>query len=109
MTRLTGARTDFAYSSRYGVPVAGGDSQSGPPPGPRLLAAGVLSSSGSQVATVLCATVTSVLIARTIGPRGNGTFALVLTMMAVTGQVAGFGLPTGISYVIARRRWPLAR
>jgi O-antigen/teichoic acid export membrane protein len=80
-----------------------------PQHGPRLLVAGALSSAGAQVVTVISATVTSVLIARTIGPSGNGTFALVLTMTAVAAQVIGLGLPTGISYMVARRRWPLKR
>ena len=47
----------------------------------------------------------SVVLARSIGPSGNGRFALVATLAGLTAMVASLGLTAGITYEVSRRRW----
>ena len=56
---------------------------------------------------LFAAMVTSVVIARSEGPRGTGTFALVYTLVDVTVMVAGLGLSQGITYALSHRLWSL--
>jgi O-antigen/teichoic acid export membrane protein len=49
--------------------------------------------------------VLSIVIARTIGPSGNGRFALLVTLTGFATMVASLGLTAGITYEVSRRRW----
>ncbi len=45
------------------------------------------------------------MIARTIGPSGNGHFALLVTLAGIVGMVVSLGLTAGITHEVSRRRW----
>ncbi len=47
----------------------------------------------------------SIVLARTIGPSGNGHFALLLTLTSIAGMFVSLGLTAGITYEVSRRRW----
>jgi O-antigen/teichoic acid export membrane protein len=73
----------------------------------RGLAFGASAAFVAQIATVVFQAATSVVIARMFGPSGNGSFALIGNLFAAMVLLAGIGLPTGITYVVSRGRWPL--
>src|SRR5919109_918820 len=45
---------------------------------------------------------TSVLIARSVGPTGKGSFDLIIATAALLGMVLSLSLPPGITYVVAQ-------
>ena len=51
----------------------------------------------------------SVVLARTIGPFGNGQFALLVTLTGIAALVFSLGLTAGITYEVSRRRWSVAQ
>jgi len=46
----------------------------------------------------------SILIARSVGPAGKGSFDLVLATAALLGTMLGLSLPPGITYVVAQKK-----
>ena len=58
-----------------------------------------------QGAPLVAAGVLSIVIARTIGPSGNGHFTLLVTLTGFAAMVASLGLTAGITYEVSRRRW----
>jgi O-antigen/teichoic acid export membrane protein len=58
-----------------------------------------------QGGPLLAAAVLSIVLARTIGPSGNGRFALLFTLVGFTSLIASLGLTAGITYEVSRRRW----
>jgi O-antigen/teichoic acid export membrane protein len=62
-----------------------------------------------QGAPLVAAGVLSIVIARTIGPSGNGHFALLVTLTGFAAMVASLGLTAGITYEVSRRRWAVRR
>ncbi len=71
----------------------------------RHLGAGAALSVVVQGGPLIAGAVLSVVIARTIGPAGNGDFALLLTLAGISAMVASVGLTAGITYEVSRRRW----
>lgn len=57
---------------------------------------------GTSVLLIPLGVVSSVLIARTIGPSGKGVFDLIVATAGLLLIVLGFSLPTGVTYVVAR-------
>jgi O-antigen/teichoic acid export membrane protein len=47
----------------------------------------------------------SIVIARTIGPSGNGRFALLVTLTGFAAMFVSLGLTAGITYEVSRGRW----
>jgi O-antigen/teichoic acid export membrane protein len=88
-------------------PVSAATAPSPTTPPKRGLAFGASAAFVAQIATVVLQAATSVVIARMFGPSGNGTFALIGNLFAAMVLLAGIGLPTGITYVVSRGRWPL--
>src|ERR1700716_268594 len=94
--------------SRAGGPVA---TRSAERP-PRHLAAGASINVAAQVATIAAAGITSVAVARLLGPSGTGTLALAVTLVAVSTTVFSLGLRSGVIYRVSRGAWaarPAAR
>jgi O-antigen/teichoic acid export membrane protein len=60
-----------------------------------------------QGGPLLAAAVLSIVLARTVGPSGNGHFALLVTLTGITALVVSLGLSAGITYEVSRRRWPV--
>jgi O-antigen/teichoic acid export membrane protein len=75
----------------------------------RHLGAGAALSVLAQGGPLLAAAVLSVVLARTIGPSGNGRYVLLLTLVGLTSMVVSLGLHSGITYEVSRRRWSVRR
>ena len=73
----------------------------------RHLGGGAALSVVVQGGPLLAAGVLSVVLARTIGPSGNGRFALLVTLTGIASLVVSLGLTAGITYEVSRRRWPV--
>ena len=62
-----------------------------------------------QGAPLVAAGVLSVVIARTIGPSGNGHLALLVTFTGLTAMAVSLGLAAGITYEVSRGRWAVRK
>jgi O-antigen/teichoic acid export membrane protein len=71
----------------------------------RHLGAGAAFSVIADVCTLLAATGLSVVLARTVGPSGNGTFALLSTTINIAVLVVSLGITAGITYQVSHRHW----
>jgi O-antigen/teichoic acid export membrane protein len=71
----------------------------------RHLGAGAALSVFVQGGPLFAGAVLSIVLARTIGPSGNGRFALLATLVGLTSLVVSLGLSSGITYEVSRRRW----
>jgi O-antigen/teichoic acid export membrane protein len=58
-----------------------------------------------QGGPLLAGGVLSIVIARTIGPSGNGRFALLVTLTGFAAMFVSLGLTAGLTYEVSRRRW----
>jgi O-antigen/teichoic acid export membrane protein len=77
---------------------------SGQPPVRRLRAGAVLNAGGQAVAAVAGA-LTTVVVARMLGPDGAGAFAIALTLLALLTTVGAAGLDAGITYLVGSGAW----
>ncbi len=59
---------------------------------------------GAKIVGAMLALVTSVIIARTLGPEGRGAFAAVSALAGIGSQFANLGLQASNSYYLARDR-----
>lgn len=75
----------------------------------RHLGAGAALSVIAQSAPLLAGAVLSVVLARTIGPSGNGRYVLLLTLVGLASMIVSLGLHAGITFEVSRRRWSVAR
>ncbi|MDX6506857.1 MAG: hypothetical protein QOG06_1501 [Gaiellaceae bacterium] len=75
----------------------------------RHLGAGAALSVVAQSAPLLAGAVLSVVLARTIGPSGNGRYVLLLTLVGLASMIVSLGLHAGITFEVSRRRWSVAR
>jgi O-antigen/teichoic acid export membrane protein len=75
----------------------------------RHLGAGAAMSVLAQAGPLFGAAVLSVVLARTIGPSGNGRYVLLATLVGISSMVASLGLHAGITYEVSRRRWSVGR
>lgn len=64
----------------------------------------VLATFGTKMAAAGVGLLTSVLVARSLGPDGRGAFATVMTLAAIGMQFANLGLHSSNSYYLARDR-----
>ena len=75
----------------------------------RHLGAGAAFSLVVQAGPLVAAGVLSVVIARTIGPTGNGRFALLVTLTGIAAMMSSLGLSAGLTHEVSRGRWSVAR
>lgn len=75
----------------------------------RHMGAGAALSVFVQGGPLVAGGVLSIVLARTIGPSGNGKFALLVTLTGITSLVASVGLTAGITYEVSQRRWSVRR
>lgn len=75
----------------------------------RHLGAGAALSVIAQAGPLLAAAVLSIVLARTIGPSGNGHYVLLLSLVGLTSMIVSLGLHSGITYEVSRRRWSVGR
>lgn len=71
----------------------------------RHLGAGAALSVIVQGGPLAAAAALSIVLARTIGPSGNGRFVLLATLAGLTVMVVSLGLSAGIIYEVSRARW----
>jgi O-antigen/teichoic acid export membrane protein len=77
------------------------------PPSRRPLAGGAFAYVGAQAVMLAAATLTSVVIARLLGPSGTGTVTLTITLVGIGSLLFAAGLRSGIVYESSSGRWPL--
>jgi O-antigen/teichoic acid export membrane protein len=75
----------------------------------RHMGAGAALSVFVQGGPLVAGGVLSIVLARTIGPSGNGKFALLVTLTGITALVVSIGLTAGITYEVSRRKWSVRR
>jgi O-antigen/teichoic acid export membrane protein len=71
----------------------------------RHLGAGAALSVVVQGGPLAAAAAMSIVLARTIGPSGNGRFVLLATLAGLTAMVVSLGLSAGIIFEVSRGRW----
>jgi len=74
-------------------------------PAGRHLATGASLNVVAQLVTIGAAGITSVAIARLLGPSGTGTLALAVTLVTLATTLFSLGLRAGIIYRISAGRW----
>lgn len=81
------------------------------PPAPRLrpLTGGAVRAASSQLATAVTGALTTLIIARILGPAGAGVYAIALSLLLGLMTVATLGLQTAVSYVVGAGDWPPRR
>ena len=102
----TNIRRPLRYGQRVSDAVA---SDPTPPAQPRHLGAGAALSVIADMGPLVAAAVLSIVLARSIGPAANGTYALLLTLVNISVLVFSFGLGAGITYEVSRGTWPVRR
>ena len=88
------------YSEPSVTPVPAG-------PAPRRLAGGAFATLAAQVVLVGATTVTSVAVARLLGPSGTGAVALITNLVGMGTLLFGLGLRGGIIYELNSGAWDL--
>jgi len=59
---------------------------------------------GTSIVSIPLVIVSSIVVARALGPEGKGSFELVLATAALMSVALGFSLPAGVTYAVARGR-----
>jgi len=71
----------------------------------RPLRSGAVLMSAAQVATAVTGFLTTVAVARLLGPEGVGAYTVALSLLLVLGVLASLGLENGIAWSVAAGRW----
>lgn len=71
----------------------------------RHLGAGAALSVVVQGGPLAAAAALSIVLARTLGPSGNGRYALLATLVGLTAMLVSLGLSAGIISEVSRGRW----
>jgi O-antigen/teichoic acid export membrane protein len=72
----------------------------------RALGSGAMLASAAQVATALALGLTSVFVARLLGPDGTGAYGVVSSGLVLLITMGSLGLGVGITYSVSHGRWP---
>ena len=80
-----------------------------PPAQPARLRTDVFVTFGGKAATLVLGLLTAVVIARQLGPSGQGTFAVAYSLTLLLAQVGSLGLASANPYFAARERQLLPR
>jgi O-antigen/teichoic acid export membrane protein len=75
----------------------------------RHLGGGAAVSVIADLGPLAAAGVLSIVLARVIGPSGNGEYALLATVVNVAVLVCSLGLSSGITYEVSRANWAVRR
>lgn len=74
-------------------------------PPARPLTGGAVMSATSRVTVALTGALTTIFVARLLGPDGAGGFAIALTLVLLLTTVASLGVEHGIAYYVSSGRW----
>lgn len=77
------------------------------PPVERFSNAVVLTAA-SNLATLAVTTLTTVLLARLLGPAGNGVYAIAITVVVLASTIGNLGVSAATVHFVAARRFPVA-
>lgn len=81
-----------------------------PPSGRRRhLAAGAALATVAEVGPFASAGLLSIVLARAVGPSGNGGFALAVTLISLAALIFSLGLSSGLTYEVSRGLWSARR
>lgn len=75
------------------------------PPPARPLTGGAVMSATSRVTVALTGALTTIFVARLLGPDGAGGFAIALTLVLLLTTLASLGVEHGIAYYVSSGRW----
>lgn len=75
------------------------------PPAARPLTGGAVMSATSRVTVALTGALTTIFVARLLGPEGAGGFAIALTLVLLLTTLASLGVEHGIAYYVSSGRW----
>lgn len=75
------------------------------PPPARPLTGGAVMSATSRVTVALTGALTTIFVARLLGPEGAGGFAIALTLVLLLTTLASLGVEHGIAYYVSSGRW----
>lgn len=76
-----------------------------PEPERRPMTGGAVMTAASRVTVAVSGAVTTIFIARLLGPEGTGGFAIALTLVVMLTTVCSLGIEHGIAYYVASGRW----
>lgn len=74
-------------------------------PVPRPLTGGAVMSGVSRVAVAVTGAITTILIARLLGPSGAGAYAVAQTLIIMLTVATTLGVEHGIAYYVSSGRW----
>src|SRR3954452_19103585 len=77
-----------------------------PDPPLRPMTGGVVMGAASRVTVAVTGALTTIFVARLLGPEGAGGYAIALTVVLVMTAVCSLGIEHGIVYYVASGRWP---
>jgi O-antigen/teichoic acid export membrane protein len=73
--------------------------------GPRPLSSGAVYSAGAQVVAAIAGALTTVVVARLLGPSGAGSYAVAATLFFMLLTFGTLGLDNGLIYYVSSRLW----
>ncbi len=73
--------------------------------GLRHLSGSILSVGGSRALSLLLVAVTSIALARLLGPAGLGLYAIAHALLLIFTAVLELGLPQAVAYYVGREEW----
>jgi O-antigen/teichoic acid export membrane protein len=75
---------------------------------PRPLTGGAVMGATSRSSVAVTGALTTILVARALGPEGAGAFSVALTVVYVLVVLTTLGVEHGIAYYVSAGRWPAA-
>lgn len=76
-----------------------------PDPPLRPMTGGAVMAAAGRITVTVTGAVTTIFVARMLGPAGTGGFAIALTLVVMLTVVCSLGLEHGIAYYVASGRW----
>jgi O-antigen/teichoic acid export membrane protein len=72
---------------------------------PRPLTGGAVMGSLGRIAVAVTGALTTIVIARLLGPAGQGGFAIALNLVVLLVSLTTFGVEHGVAYYVSSGRW----
>ena len=85
-------------------PLSGGDA-AGAGAFTTSLRAGATLTTIAQVVIAAASAILAVVVARLLGPAGNGSFNVAVSMLLLLGAFCNAGIPQGVNYLVGGGRW----
>lgn len=72
----------------------------------RALGSGAALAAGAQTTTAVALGLTTVIVARLLGPEGTGAYGVIASGVVMLITITALGLGVGITYSVSHGRWP---